>query len=280
MNDASTNGNHSNMFSMTWRSRGGRDLFRNFMVSNDRPNTTFVKGVYNTSVQSINVLDSTSIPANTVIHYTVSNNSIVPIDTNYYWAAGGYTYLYDEAGLKLDSTLISATNILNISQIGYYEKRPMTIELINFITPYGKGLDLNGLTGKTWEFDVTDYATILKGRKFMAMESGKYQEDNDITFVFYEGIPTRKVKSLQQIWPCAVWKDASSTAILNNTIFEPRNLQLSPDASLFKIRSAISGHGQEGEFIPRNHTITINSTMYIARSVSPAAAVLPAAGTI
>lgn len=267
LNDASPNAKHANMFSMTWRNRGGKDLFRNFTVSNDRPNTTFVKGVYNSSIQTINVLDSTSIPANTVIHYTVLNNAIVPLDTNYYWAANTYTYLYDEVGVKLDSTLIAPTNILNISQIGYYERRPMTIELINFITPYGKGLDMNGLIGKTWEFDVTDYAPILKGRKFMAMDAGKYQEDNDITFVFYEGTPARKVKSLQQIWPCAVWKDAGSAAILNNTILEPRNLTLSPDASLFKIRSSISGHGQEGEFIPRNHTITINSTSNLTRSV-------------
>lgn len=267
INDASPYANHANMFSMTWRNRSGKDLFRNFVVSNDRPNTTFVNGVYNTSVQSINVLDSVSIPANTVIQYTVINNSIAPVDTNYYWAATGYTYLFDEMGVKLDSFLVSPTSTININQISYYDKRPMAIELINFITPYGLGLNLNGLIGKTWEFDVTDYAPILKGRKYMAMEAGKYQEDNDITFVYYEGTPTRKVRSLQQIWPCAVWRDAGSAAILNNTMFEPRNLELSPDAYMFKIRSAISGHGQEGEFIPRNHTITINGSTNLSRSV-------------
>jgi Peptide-N-glycosidase F, C terminal/Concanavalin A-like lectin/glucanases superfamily/Secretion system C-terminal sorting domain len=267
ISDASSNGNHANMFSMTWRNRGGKDLFRNFTVSNDRPNTTFVKGVYNTSIQTINVLDSTSIPANTVIQYTVINNSIAPVDTNYYWAASGYTYLFDEMGAKLDSFLVSPTSTISINQIAYYDKRPMTVELINFITPYGLGLNLNGLIGKTWEFDVTDYAPILKGRKFMAMDAGKYQEDNDITFVYYEGTPTRKVRSLQQIWPCAVWKDAGSAAILNNTMFEPRNIELNPDAYMYKIRSSVSGHGQEGEFIPRNHTITINGSTNLARSV-------------
>ena len=267
INDASAAGNDATMFSMTWRNRGGKELFRNFLVSNDRPNTTFVKGVYTTSTQTIPVLDSASIASNTVIHYTVVNNSLAPIDTNFYWAAGGYTYLFDEMGVKLDSFPVTATNTLNISQIGYYDKRPMAVELINFITPYGKGLDMNGLTGKTWEFDVTDYAPILKGRKFMAMAAGNYQEDNDITFVFYEGTPARKVRSMQQIWPNGVWKDAGSAAILNNTIFEPRNLQLSPNAYMFKIRSAISGHGQEGEFIQRNHTITLNSVTNLSRVV-------------
>jgi hypothetical protein len=44
INDASAAGNDATMFSMTWRNRGGKELFRNFLVSNDRPNTTFVKG--------------------------------------------------------------------------------------------------------------------------------------------------------------------------------------------------------------------------------------------
>lgn len=267
INDASPNGNNANMFSMTWRNRSGKDLFRNFLTSSDRPNTTFVKGVYNTSIQTFNVLDSAIIPANTVIHYSVVNSNLNPIDTNYYWAASGYSYLYNASGVAIDSFPLAPSNTINVNTLSYYEKRPMAVELINFITPYGKGLNMNGLIGKTWEFDVTDYAPILTGRKFMAMESGKYQEDNDITFVFYEGTPARKVLSLQQIWPNGVWKDATAGNILSNAILEPRVIPLSATASMFKIRSAVSGHGQEGEFIPRNHTITINGSTNLTRNV-------------
>jgi hypothetical protein len=126
---------------------------------------------------------------------------------------------------------------------------------------------MNGLIGKTWEFDVTDYAPILKGKRFMAMEDGAYQEDNDIKFVFTEGTPPRDVMSLQQIWPSGSWVFPSYNDIVNNVHFEPRTLPLSANAAQFKIRSAISGHGQEGEFIPRNHTIRVNNSVDLTRQV-------------
>jgi hypothetical protein len=141
------------------------------------------------------------------------------------------------------------------------------VELINFITPYGINLNMNGLIGKTWAFDVTDFAPVLKGSKYMAMEAGNLQEDNDITFVYYEGIPPRDVHSIQNIWPNGSRAEVNSTQILNNTVFEPRDLQLSSASSMFKIRSQISGHGQEGEFIARSHTIRLNNSLNFTRSV-------------
>lgn len=267
VNDASPNGYNASMFNMTWRVRRGKDLFRNFTEGTDRPNTTFVKGVYTTSVQTTATLDSMAIPANSVVAYTVINNNLSVVDTNLLWAANGYSYTYDEAGVPIDSIAIVADDTINVSTITYYEKRPSKIELINFITPYGIGLNLNGLIGKTWAFDVTDYVKVLRGNKFMAMEGGNRQEDNDITFVFYEGTPPRNVHSLQQIWPNACWTEANYSQILNNVYFEPRDIQLSPASSQFKIRSAISGHGQEGEFISRNHTIRLNNSINFTRPV-------------
>lgn len=265
--DATANGNDATMFNMTWRTRRGKDLFRNFTAGTDRPNTTFVKGVYTTSVTTSPVLDSLAVNANSVIEYTVANNTLLAVDTNLYWLAGGYSYIFDTAGVAIDSVAIVAQNTINITKLTHYEKRPMKLELINFITPYGKGLTLDGLNGKTWAYDVTDYAPVLKGRKFMAMEDGKYQEDNDITFVFYEGTPPRNVHAIQQIWPNASWAYPGYNQIVNNEYFEPRDIQLSPNSSQFKVRSAISGHGQEGEFISRNHTIRLNNTTNFTRSV-------------
>ena len=37
-------------------------------------------------------------------------------------------------------------------------------ELEGFVTPYGKGLDLNGECGFSWFYDVTDFEPLLKGR--------------------------------------------------------------------------------------------------------------------
>lgn len=258
--DSSPNGFNSEIINPTWRSNRGHSLRRNFMSTTFRPNTTFVQGTYTTSVQTTTVLDSFLVPATSVISYNVINNALNIIDTVYVWNSG-YAYVYDETGALVDSVPVATQNTINITQFVYYPKRPMRLEFINFITPYGLGLSLNGLIGKTWAFDVTDYAPVLKGARFIAMEGAPYQEDNDIRFVFYEGTPPRDVKSIQQIWPNGTWVSPSYNDIVNNNYFEPVTFQLSNSASQFKIRSAISGHGQEGEFIQRTHTLSLNGSM-------------------
>ena len=266
--DASPNAYDGTLFNMSRRLRRGKDIFRNFSELNERPSATFYNGTYTSTVNTVMVYDSVSITPNSVVSYTVdANSNLQVVDTTLLWAAGGYSYTFDDNGVLVDSLLIVADSSLQVATLTHFEKRPAKVELINFITPYGIGLNLDGLNGKTWTFDVTDYAPILKGPKFMAMEAGKYQEDNDITFVFYEGTPPRDVKSLQSIWPNGSWQEVNYSQIVNNTFFEPRTLTMDPNASMYKIRSAISGHGQEGEFIPRNHTLRINNTVNLTRSV-------------
>ena len=45
---------------------------------------------------------------------------------------------------------------------------------------------------------------------------------------------------------------------MNDEVYEPKAHTLLNNASAFKIRTAITGHGQEGEFNPQNHTIDID----------------------
>ena len=250
----------------SWRSIRGADLYMNFSDLGQRPNLLLIQGSYTDTVITTTVLDSVLSSGVSVSSYQVISNNLVAIDTVYGWQAGN-NFVYNTAGAVVDTLFTNPTDTFNISQMNYYRKRPMRVELINFITPYGINLNMNGLIGKTWEFDVTDYAPILKGKRFMAMEDGAYQEDNDIKFVFTEGTPPRDVMSLQQIWPSGSWVFPSYNDIVNNVHFEPRTLPLSANAAQFKIRSAISGHGQEGEFIPRNHTIRVNNSVDLTRQV-------------
>ena len=97
--------------------------------------------------------------------------------------------------------------------------------------------------------------------------AGRNSEENDIRFIFYEGTPPRNVRSISQVWPNANWTNAAWSQIYNDQLFEPRTIHLDPGASMYKIRSAISGHGQEGEFIPRTHTISIPGTIDFTRTV-------------
>ena len=56
-----------------------------------------------------------------------------------------------------------------------------------------------------------------------------------------------------------IWRAARGWygAIQEDNIFEPRIVALHPDGSFYKIRSTITGHGQNGEFTPREHYINI-----------------------
>ena len=279
--DSSPNLFNSVINNPTWRTNRGNSLFRNFTATTFRPNTTFVKGVYTSSVQNYPVLDSIISNASSVISYDVINNQLIVTDSVYVWPAE-YSYVYNTSGLKIDSIAITPQDTIFVTPLTYYQKRPMRIELINFITPYGINLNLDGLIGKTWEFDVTDYTPVLKGAVYLAMEDGKYQEENDIKFVFIEGTPPRNVKSISQIWPSGTWVFPSYFDIYTNKYFEPRNVILSSQAASFKIKSAISGHGQEGEFISRMHTIKLNNSYFYSRRVWKACAnnpIYPQGGT-
>ncbi|MCE2846149.1 MAG: T9SS type A sorting domain-containing protein [Sphingobacteriales bacterium] len=269
LDDAGPNGYDATQFAMTPRLRKARELFRNFSPIAERPYATFYRGTYTTSIQTIPSYDSTLIAPSSVVALGTDNaNNLIALDTNFVWPAGIYTYTSSEAGVLLDSVLVLAEDSIIIDTLFYYEKRPAKVELIDFITPYGIGLDMDGLNGKTWAFDVTDYAPVLRGNKFMSMEgAGRNSEDNDITFLFIEGTPPRDVISLQNIWPNGTWGEVNYGQILANTFFEPREINLSPDAAQYKIRSSVSGHGQEGEFIQRVHTLRMNNSVNFSRPV-------------
>jgi hypothetical protein len=84
---------------------------------------------------------------------------------------------------------------------------------------------------------------------------GQFQEEMDIRFEFIEGVPDRDILDIQQIWRV---DQVAYGSILNDWRFEPRQFVYDPEVSAYVIKTAISGHGQEGEFIPRNHTIDVD----------------------
>ncbi len=266
VNNSGPAGGTAVVYNPSWREFRGNDLFRNYSLTTFRPDLTFVKGVYTDSVITTTVLDSVLRAPNSVIQYQVTGNQLNVIDTTYSWLAGP-NYILNSSGAVVDTVTVLPQDTLNIVTLDYYSYRPMYFELINFITPYGINLDLEGLNGRTYEFDVTDFTPVLKGNRYLAMDGGKYQEDNDIQFVFYEGIPPRTVKSISQIWPNATWGEVSYNNVVNNVVFEPRTIQLDSTAAQYKVRSCISGHGQQGEFTARNHTIRLNNAINYTKSV-------------
>lgn len=252
------NGNNN----VLWNFDRGIDLNKFFQTSNVRPQITLVQGNYNITVTPVTAVDSVLLIPNTVNEYSVASNAgtvmdddINVVNTYSYWEAVDQN-VYDGVTDSLLSTIpVTADSSITPTDMNYWRRWPMKFEIMSFITPYGIGLDL-GPGGKTWLFDVTDFLPILKGSKRMTMENGgQWQEDMDIKFHFIVGTPARDVLDIQSLWRTTSRGYAS---IVNDTYFPPRAVSLNANADAFKIRTAITGHGQQGEFIPRDHFVNID----------------------
>lgn len=262
VSDASPNAENATITDfLYWTYERGNDLSRGFTETTGRPNLTFAQGNYDLTITDQIVTDSIILTPNIVRSYeiiprygTMLNDSINQVSVNEFWESQ-YIYVYDPEGIAIDSTLIAATATIEFDQLSYFTRYPSKYEIMSFVTPYGIYLDL-GMEGKTWFFDVTDYIPVLKGKKRMTIENGgQWQEDLDIKFVFITGTPPHEVLDINQIWRP---QSSDYTNIINNKTFEPRSFNFRSDGAQFKVRSQITGHGQEGEFIKRHHTLNLN----------------------
>lgn len=245
-----------------WNFERGIDLTKFFEATDVRPQITLVQGAYTTSVTPVSVLDSILLIPNVVNEYdvasnagTVMNDDINIINTYSYWEAVDQNVYDSETGELLSTIPVTPEGSITPEDMNYWSRWPMKFEIMSFVTPYGIGLNL-GPNGKTWLFDVTDFLPILKGEKRMTMErGGQWQEDMDIKFHFIVGTPVRDVIDIQSLWRT---ESRGYTSIVDDTYFPPRDVTMNPNAEAFKIRTAITGHGQEGEFIPREHFINLD----------------------
>lgn len=244
-----------------WSTIYGIDHFKGWKASPKRPVLNLYQGTYVLAVTPDTIVDSIANPTNLVTQYqvfpktgTLVQDSIGPINQTSYWEAQADS-LFNPLGNLIGVFNNPPDGSITISGLNYWRRFPSKFEIMSFVTPYGINLDL-GMGGKTWAFDLTDFSPILKGKKRINMEwGGQWQEDIDIQFLCIVGTPPRNVLDIQQIW--RVSKE-SYARIASNAAFEARDVPLNPNASGFKIRSAITGHGQEGEFIPRTHNINVN----------------------
>ena len=233
----------------------GAEVFKEYEQNGIRPDISFITGNFNLSVNDVAVRDSVINAPTKVLPYTVTNGALIAGVPIYYWASGIFP-VYDENENVIEEVEVPEEGVLFIEDLTYFTKSPSKNELLSFVTPYGIGLDL-GEGGKTWVFDVTDFGSILKNKKRLLMDKGgEWQEDIDIRFAFIKGKPSRNLLSIQPIWPATAY---GYTSILNNNHLEPRTHVAGPDVKSMKIRTVATGHGQEGEFISRTHSLNINS---------------------
>jgi len=260
--DASPNAETAEIFDyVIWSYERGNNLSREFSLTTERPNITFLQGNYDLTITETIHTQTVENIANVVSGYeiiprygTTLHDSINLTINGYYWQAG-YEYIYNPEGLLIDSLEVVPSGTFEIAELTYYRRYPARFEIMSFVTPYGINLDL-GIDGKTWYFDVTDFAPFLKGWKRLSVElGGQRQEDLDIQFLYILGTPPRDVIDINQIWRPA---SQSYTNIMSDRTHEPREFTMNPAGESFKVRSVITGHGQQGEFIGRWHTINID----------------------
>ncbi len=222
-------------------------------VSQILPSITLGQGSYDLSVSERIVLDSVPNLPSVVEKYILEGTDRVLESTSELFLAGDMP-IYDENNIVVGTRYIEPDDVITFSDINYFSKHTMDFEIMSFVTPYGIGLDF-GEEGESWTFDVTDYGPILKGKKRMYMSrGGQWQEEMNIWFEFIEGEPHRDVYDVEQVWPV---RSVGWQRIQDDWRYEPRRPEVDMSVDDYILRTTITGHGQQGEFIPRNHSIKL-----------------------
>ena len=275
INDSSPNSRNATVIGTPYFTSltNGVDMFRDFSLQQTRPNIDFHQGSYTTNETDIMV----DRPVEKELEHFVIERSIItkpsdqPFDDEIvtsapvqYWLPE--EHIFDEVtGDFITTNDLTPDGEIVPEDLSYTRRFPFYNELVSFVTPYGIGLDL-GMEGKSWYFDMSDYVHILKGNRRLLMTlGGQWQEDMDLEFMFIVGTPPRDVVQYEQIWQGT---NRIGSARINDILFNvkmaPVTLGLSAEASTFKLKSSITGHGAEGEFQqnggPVDHRISLDFT--------------------
>jgi len=255
--------NNKNSSSVTgtnfqWIYERGDKLNKLFTAINQRPNITFLQGTYNLTLNNISTRDSLARNINTVEQFNVvskageipfKNDAINLVNTTYLYEALAQKIYNGDNGSQIGSIAVSPSGTLIIANLNYFKRYPFYNEIMSFVTPYGIGLDL-GVNGKSWYFDVTDFTPLLKNNKRIMMTlGGQNQEQMDVEFYFIVGTPVRTVLNFNQLWQGAARIGGIPIGNINtDNHFAPISVNTLSMGKAFKLRSTITGHGQEGEF--------------------------------
>ena len=128
-----------------------------FILSDIRPNVTFVQGTYSSTLDSILVIDSAMVKSIDVTEFAVDGRKFVIAGIDHVYPAGD-SYTYDYLG-AITSTVNHPADVSFANDSISYFQAPFELvdpfEIGRYITPYGIQFDL-GPNGFTYVYDVTD----------------------------------------------------------------------------------------------------------------------------
>lgn len=143
-----------------------------------------------------------------------------------------------------------------------------TVELGRLITPYANaGGSLPNMPytwTKKYVYDVTDYASLLKGQAGMRLFYSGYSGGftGDIKFAFIEGTPDRTVTGIVPLWNGSY--SYGNTADPINSHFQTVNETAPAGTQSASIKFTVTGHGSDSinyccEFMSHNYQVMENS---------------------
>ncbi len=270
LNDASSNNHPATMIGMPeYLNYQGAARFKNFLTDSLLPAIRFGQGIaIANSVDSIFVEDSIAKPQMMIILFADSLQPTTATDTILAWPPYFNDYIYDAAGLAIDSTFINPTDTL-YKKTWFYYSEPFEVinrfELARYITPYGNGLSLGN--GWTWTFDVSDYRTLLHDS--VHLSAGNWQELLDMKFLMIKGTPDRDVLGIRNLWNGG-FNYGQSPSI--ETWLTPLQIVIPPAAKAARWKSRITGHGMDtpencAEFCPKTHYFKVDGTQRFSQLV-------------
>ena len=134
------------------------------------------------------------------------------------------------------------------------------IEILRYITPYHRGF--------VWQVDVTDFRSVLMGKRKIVQQCGTQGEGWVVTvqFDFYPGEMDRYATKIVKLWSGAPEIGNPDKPV--SDFYVPREIPLNDDITFAKIRMVVTGHGMSpntnnaGEFMPIGRTLTINEKSF------------------
>lgn len=137
-------------------------------------------------------------------------------------------------------------------------------ELTRIITPYNGGVQYGWY--HTWEFDVTDFSSLLKGETLIRAMYGGWQNGFTITldFVFIEGTPPRNAQRVVNVASSGIggFKYGFADDPINDRL-GPVTIPLEAGETSFKTRFSATGHSFGGaqncaEFCQKSYYMAVN----------------------
>ena len=264
--DNSSNANDGTVFGIPLSQEyRGAEVFKNFYETNERPQVVFGQGVYNSTVDSMLVVDSVETVPVSIVMYSDSLNPSVATDTVLAWNTYYNNYLYDSLGNATDSMAVNPDTTLYLTNTTYYDP-PFQVnnryELGRFITPYGNGLSLGN--GFLWKYDVSDYEPLLHDT--VHLNAGNWQELLDLSFDIIKGTPPRDVHDVKNIWTGDIgWTSTTENDLNERQVLIPANAQNS------RLKVRLTGHGSDqgncAEFCPNFCYLFIDSVQRYSRQI-------------